>query len=73
MGKKSSLKKFYAYFYQTGTIRKVLAKDLGEAYDVAAKMFGPATGQYTIGSLRRGPEPVGAIPIERGFCYEKRF
>lgn len=63
--KAPSLKKFYAYFYNTGEIRKVMAPDLEIAYKIAEQDFGPASGNFTIGNLPYKKIPQGRIPIER--------
>ena len=47
--KKEKNTKFYLRFYDTGEFRKILAKDLNEAYIKAEEMFGDR--KFTIGTL----------------------
>ena len=59
------MKKFYLYFYNTGTIRKIKASSLEEAYKLAEEQFGEASGNYTIGDLPKLGEKVGNVPLKR--------
>lgn len=61
MSKKMKMNKYYLRFYDTGEFRKILAKDLNEAYIKAEAMF--EDRKFTIGTLLNSSDSVPADKI----------
>ena len=65
MSKKMKTNKYYLRFYDTGEFRKILAKDLNDAYTKAEAMF--EDRKFTIGTLltRSDSIPIDKIMLKR--------